>query len=431
MKKRALALLLSGAMVLGMTACGDSAANTVSKADSAAAPVSEAAEEGEQGASDGEKTVINFYEHTDNEKIAAAQAQKYMELHPDVEIKLSIIANDDYDDKIKVMLSGGADIDCFWIRSGSQARQMANGGAILPLDDLMAANDVDFSVYGQMGEAYQTGGKTYGLATSKSCWLLWYNKDLFDAANVDYPLDLTWDEYADLCQQLTTDELRGGIVVDWILNTGAAVAGEYLTDENLERTQEYVNFLHRIYIEDESNMSEEEMSGSFDVNATFAEGSTYMMINGDWTFLLFPDSNPEFEWCAAPLPHFEDLPVNSSLGSTSVYAINAKSQKAEAAFDFIKFCCYSDEGAKIYAENAAIPAYPSDEALEIYKQSVTTPGTEYVFSAVVSSEDGTEDFYNELKDAYSSEIKECLIGNCTVEEAFENFKARRTEIINK
>ena len=90
-----------------------------------------------------------------------------------------------------------------------------------------------------------------------------------------------------------------------------------------------------------------------------------------------------------------------------------------------------DEGAKIYAKNAQVPAYPCDEALEIYKENVTTPGTEYVFAAKVNSEDGNEDYYNELKDAYKAEITEYLIGNCTIDEAFDNYKVRRDEIINK
>jgi ABC-type glycerol-3-phosphate transport system substrate-binding protein len=404
MNKKFLALGLGAAMMMGMA-------------------IGASAEE--------EKTVINFYEHSDSEKIATQLVEAYNASQDDVEVKLSIIANDDYDDKIKVMLSGGADIDCFWIRGGDQLRQLANGGAVLALDDMMDAAGVDFSVYGQMGEAYQTGGHTYGLCTSKSCWLLWYNKDLFDAAGIDYPLDLTWDEYADLCAQLNTDGLNGGLCVNWIMNTGAAAVGEYLTDEDLTRTKEYVEFLNRIYNEDESNLSLEEMSGSFDVNAVFAEGETYMMLNGDWNFLLFPDSDPDFEWCAAPLPHFEDAEVNTTVGSTSAFCISSASDKAQAAFDFIKFCCYSDEGAKIYAQNANVPAYPSDEALEVYKESVTTPGTEYVFASLVNSEDGNEDYYNELKEAYKAEITEYLIGNCTIDEAFDNYKARREEIENK
>ena len=401
MNKRIFAGVLGAAMVLGL--------GTVAGAE--------------------EKTVIQFYEHSDSEKIATALVEAYNASQDEVEVQLSIIANDDYDDKIKVMLSGGADIDAFWVRGGDQVRQMANGGAILALDEMMEAAGVDYSAYGSVGDAFKTGDGTYGLCTSKSCWLLWYNKDLFDAAGVDYPIDITWDEYADLCAQLTTDELTGGLAVNWIMNTGAAAAGEYLTDESLTRTREYVEFLNRIYNEDCSNLSLEEMSGSFDVNAVFAEGNTYMMLNGDWNFLLFPDANPEFEWCAAPLPHFEDIEVNSSVGQSSAFCVNAASEHAQEAFDFIKFCCYSDEGAKIYAQYANVACYPSDAALEVYKESVTTPGTEYVFASIVSSEDGNEDYYSELKDAYKAEITEYLLGSCTIDEAFDNYAARRTEII--
>ncbi len=430
-KSKVLALLLSAAMVLGMTACGSSeTTGDAASAGESAAPADEAEDAAEDTAS-GDKIILNFYEHSDAEKIATEWVEAYNASQDEVEVKLSIIANDDYDDKIKVMLSGGADIDCFWVRTDDQVRQMAQGGAILALDDLMAANDVDFSVYGPMADAFKLDGKTYGLCGKKTCWLLWYNKTLFDEAGVEVPTDLTWDEYADLCAELTKDGKRGGLAVNWIMNTGAVAAGELLTDEELTRTKEYAEFLNRIYNEDQSNMSIEEMSGSFDVNAVFAEGETYMMLNGDWTFLLFPDANPDFEWGAVPLPHFEDVPVGTTVGGADPFCINAKSEKQEAAFDFLKFCCYSDEGASIMAKYATVPAYPSDAAMEVYKENVTTPGTEYVFSANVIPENGVDAYYNELKEAYKAEITEYLIGSCTIDEAFDNYKARREEIKNK
>lgn len=420
MKKKLIAMVLCAAMVLGMTACGSK--------DTAANGTADAAQEegGESG-----KTVINFYEHSDSEKLAQALVEAYNASQDEVEVKLSIIANDDYDDKIKVMMAGNSDIDVFWLRSGGQARTMAADGALLPLDDLMAANGVDFSQYGSLGEAYKYDGKTYGMCTNLTSWLLWYNKDLFDEMGIDYPIDITWDEYADICKQFQDAGKQGGLAVNWIMNTGSAAAGEYLTDENLTRTREYVEFLNRIYNEDKSNMSIEEMAGSFDVNAIFAEGETAMMLNGSWEFLMLPDAEPQFTYAAAPLPHFEDVPVNETVGGTSAYVINAKSEKAEAAFDFLKFCNYSDEGAKVYASLASQAAYPSDAALEVYNQSVNTPGTEHLFAAKVRDEQGYEDYYGELNDAYKAEITEYLIGNCTIDEAFENFKVRREEIINK
>ena len=382
-------------------------------------------------ADEDEKVVINFYEHSDSDVIAEDLVEAYNASQDKVEVKLSLISNDDYDDKIKVMLAGDADVDVLWIRGGDSARKMAENGAILAIDDYMAANDVDFSVYGDMGEAFKVDDKTYGLCTAKSCWLLFYNKTLFDEAGLDYPLDLTWDQYADLCKQVAVDGKQGGLIVDWIMNTGSAAAGEYLPSDDLTKTEEYVKFLNRIYNEDQSNMSIEDMTGSFDVYSSFAEGDTYMMIQGDWAFLLEPGYEPDFEWAAAPLPHFEDVPVNSTVGGSGCYSINANSKHADEAFDFIKFCCYSDEGASILAKHSSVASYPSDKALEVYKESVTIPGTEYLFAASVRPEDGTETYYGELKDAYKSEVKDYLIGNISFDECMENFTTRRDEIINK
>lgn len=439
-RSKVLAVLLSACMVLGMTACGDSAKDSPSSStgeaetDSAADEGTEADKTGEaseasQEAS-GDKIVLNFYEHSDNEKIAKQQVEEYAKLHPEVEINVSIISNDDYDDKVKVMLAGDADIDVLWVRSGN-IRQMGDDGALMDLSDLIKANDIDYSAYGAVGETCMDGDKIYGMCTTKSCWLLWYNKDLFDAAGMEPPTDITWDGFADLCKELTTDELKGGLTVNWTYLIGAQSEGEYLTDDDLTYTRKYAEFLHRIWTEDESNYTLEEMSGSFDVNGTFAEGNTYMMINGDWNFLLFPDANPEFEWGAVPLPHFENQEVNASMGSTSAYCINSKSKNAEAAFDFIKFCTYSDEGAAIYAQNAGVAAYPSEGALEVYNQYVDVPGTEYVFAADCNLEDGPHPRYSEIKDAYSAEVQEYLLDNCTYDECMENFLARREEILAK
>ena len=56
---------------------------------------------------------------------------------------------------------------------------------------------------------------------------------------------------------------------------------------------EYLEILHRMYVDDASHVSVEEMSvDTWDVNAYFAAGNIYMMINGDWTFLCWMGMNP-------------------------------------------------------------------------------------------------------------------------------------------
>ncbi len=412
MKKRVVAVLMTVVMAMGMVACGggkDSKKETKS--------------------ADG-KIEIDFYEHSDAEPYIQDLVDAYEKQNPNVKVNLTIIANDDYDDKLKVMLAGGSDVDCFWVRGGTQARTMADKGALLDLTDLCNENDVDVSVYGEAQKAYEIDGKTYGLSTTKTAWMLFYNKDLFDKAGLPYPTAMTWDEYTELTKSLTTEDLRGGLIPNWSLNLGSAAGGEVLTDEKLERTTEWVNYLNKWYVEDKSHYGMEEMAGSFDVNGTFAEGNTYTMINGDWTFGLLDNSSPEFEWDCAPMPTFEG-DEGSTAGTTSVYSINAKcsDEEAKAAFDLMKFICYSDEGAKIYAEHSFVPAYPSEEAEKIYLEANTKEGADYVFSANVRPEAGTEVYYDEIGTAFKEEMTLALVGDCTIDEAFENFKTRREDII--
>lgn len=430
--KKIISILMTLVLVLSFAACGSKTEETSSK-DTSSKDTSSSTDTAttEDAAASDEVVTVNFYEHTDNEKVVTALVDAYNAQSTNIKVNLTLIANDDYDDKIKVMLSGGADVDGFWLRGGSAARQLAEQGALLALDDLNAANGVDVTQYGSMIDAFAYDGKNYGLLTTKSCWLLWYNKDLFDAAGVDYPINLTWEQYSDLAKSLTADGKMGAVCPDWMMNQGSVAAGEYLLDENLDLTKQYAQYLERWYVTDKSHPSIEDMSGSFDINAYFAEGNTYMMINGDWEFLLLPDVVTDFSYCAAPLPRFEQAPDGSTVGSSSSFSIAANSKHPAEIYDFIKFCCYSDEGAEIYAKYSCVPAFPSDSALEVYKQNVTAVGTEYVFSSKVASEQGIESYYNEVVDAFKEELKNSLIGNCTLDEAFDVFKERRDEIVNE
>jgi len=432
--RRLLSICIVVSFILGMSACSnDSGSNN---ADTNNADTKGSAESAEEAANSPDNSTassediieITFYEHSDSEDVAKALVDAFNAQSTNIKVNLSIISNEDYDDKIKVMLSGGGDVDCLWIRDGAQARQLASNGALMSISDLIEANDVDISVYGNMANAYVIDNQTYGLCTSKSCWLLWYNKDLFDEAGMDYPINLTWEEYTNLALSLKTEENWGAICPVWTMNLGASSAGEYLSDESLTKTKDYVAYLERWYVTEKSHPSVEEMQGSFDINGWFAEGSTYMMINGNWVFAILPGYDPQFTWCAAPLPVFEGVEEGATIGNTACYSIAANSKNPEAAFEFLKFACYSDEGAIEWARNSLVPAYPSDAALEKYQEIVTTPGTEYVFSAKVGLEQGLEANYSEINTAYLEEMKDFLVGNGSLEKAFENFNKRRDEI---
>ena len=70
----------------------------------------------------GEKVVINFYEHSDSDVIAEDLVEAYNASQDKVEVKLSLISNDDYDGKVKVMLAW----IIRWILPGISTQTSAN-----------------------------------------------------------------------------------------------------------------------------------------------------------------------------------------------------------------------------------------------------------------------------------------------------------------
>ena len=63
-------------------------------------------------------------------------------------------------------------------------------------------------------------------------------------------------------------------------------------------------------------------------------------------------------------PHPDGAPAGSTLGTVTSLAVNANSEKKEAALDFVNWCA-SEDGAKCVAAAGTFPAVSSDETNKI------------------------------------------------------------------
>lgn len=437
MKKKALSILLTAAMAVTLLAgCGSSSSdNTAASSATAGDTAAQSEAAGSEAAASTDKTVINFYYSTDLEKVATKEMEAFNAANSDIEVVGHSIAEGDYDDKVKVMTAGGStDADVYWVRSPAQMAQYTANGAFVDLAPYAASSGVDLSPIKDTSLAGVTdeNGSFYGYPTSGSCWMMFYNKELFDAKGIAYPENLTWNEYLDLIKELTGEEngtkYWGGLMPNWTPNLGAIPTGEYLDDENLTRTKEFAQIQHRMYIEDASAPGIAEMtSGTFDIKAYFEAGNIYTMINGDWMFRLM---EADFEWGAAPLPIFEGEPEGSSVGQSSYLVVSSTSKNPEAAYKFIEFYCTSPEGTSIIAENRDVPSYTTDEALEVYKSQVNVPGVDYRFSAKIKDEQKGEEGYASLIEAYRQEWELYLLDEQSLDDTFKNYAELRDEIMN-
>ena len=377
------------------------------------------------------KEVLNFYIASDMDTTAQAVADAYNASQDKVEVKLNVIPNDGYDDKMKVLTTGDSDIDVFWIRTPAQVKKYINNNVLVNLKPFADAAGLDTTpITAPLEAVSDADGGFYGLPISGSCWMLFYNKDLFDAKGLEYPINITWDEYADLAKSLTYEEngtkYWGGLAPFWTPNLGAVAMGEYLdAAAPLTKTEQYMQILHRMYVDDASHPSIAEMStGTFDVNAYFAAGNIYMMINGDWEFRLL---KADFNYGAAPLPVLDEAQAGSSAGQNSVLSIYTGSTKQDEAYKFIAYYTTSVEGTSLIASNHDVPSYATPEAMAVYQQEVKVPGVEYRFSSKIYAEQGTADYYLEILENFSEEMKLYLLGEESLEDAFANYYAIREE----
>jgi ABC-type glycerol-3-phosphate transport system substrate-binding protein len=380
--------------------------------------------------------IINFYTNSEGSgstRSIDSLISTWNAKNNGIRVEAHYTPNDDYDDRIKILVASSTDVDAFWIRNPAPAQQYIAQNALADLTGYARESGLDLSpIRDSALKGATKDGKFYGLPTTGSCWMIFYNKALFDARGIPYPINLTWDQYLDLAKRLTyTDGSKkywGGVCPPWVLNLGASAGGEYLTAQDLPLTRRYLEVLYRMYVEDHSHFDIGEMSaGTFDINSTFAAGNVYMMINGDWTFSLL---DAPFEYAAAPLPIFPGMPQNSSVGSLGFYSVSAKSPHPGEAYKFIEWALTSEEGTAIIVQNGGVPCYPTKSALEAYKKVVTVPGVEYRFSSLINQEQTTEPYYAQLQDAFTQEAELYLIREQDINKTFTNFLNLRKEIIS-
>ena len=147
----------------------------------------------------------------------AAQKEAYEASHPGVTIEYVDVASQDYGIKTTTMLEGGDTSDVFMVKEIDDIIKWQAQGFAAPLNEYVAATNYDLSGFVGTEANYSVDGELYAVPFRSDFWVLFYNKDLFDAAGEAYPTnDMTWDEYADLAIKMTGDGNYGTHYHTWL-----------------------------------------------------------------------------------------------------------------------------------------------------------------------------------------------------------------------
>lgn len=126
----------------------------------------------------------------------------YKAEHPNVTIEYVDLGSTDYMTMLSTQLSGGADLDVLTIKDIPGYSNLVKQNHLEPLKGFMGDKNIDPSVYGGTVEQIEVNDEVYALPFRSDFWVVYYNKDLFDKAGVEYPSnDMTFDQYDELARK--------------------------------------------------------------------------------------------------------------------------------------------------------------------------------------------------------------------------------------
>ena len=188
-------------------------------------------------------------------------------------------------------------------------------------------------------ESTMLDGKHYGIPFATNCTALFYNKDLFDAAGIDYPDEnTTWDEFHEMAKALTKDGVSGfgnaatntdeGTFqcLQWLYTAG----GSY-TD--IEDGVDVYKLMQEM-IEDGSWTKECVNWTQSDVNNNFMAGNLAMQQNGPWQIPGIEANAPDLNYGVTVLPKkdADSEQATSILGGENMGVVNKDDTSGAEAF---------------------------------------------------------------------------------------------------
>ena len=298
--------------------------------------------------------------------------KEYEAKHPNVKIEMVDLGSSDYMTVLATELSGtGTEFDVVTIKDVPGYATLVQKNAIRSLDEYIKKDKVDLKKYAGATDQVTVDGKLYELPFRNDFWVLFYNKDIFDAKGIAYPTnDMTWKQYEDLAKKVT-DTTFGKQIYGAHYHTWRSTVQlcSVLDGKNNILSGNY-DFM-KPYYEMVLNQEKEKVCRSYadlkteglHYSAAFAAGDTAMMNQGSWFIatLITNIKSGEYKkelcgnWGIVKYPHADGVEPGSTLGTITGLAVTSATDTPDAAWDFVKWVS-GEEGAAVMASSGNFPA---------------------------------------------------------------------------
>ncbi|MCG8346729.1 MAG: sugar ABC transporter substrate-binding protein [Chloroflexales bacterium] len=311
-------------------------------------------------------------------------------------------------------------------------------GPFLDASELISKEDF----YSAPIESFTWEGMLTCLPQNISSLVVYYNRDLFDAAGLDYPADQwTWGDFLQTAQTLTRDTDGDGVIDQYGLGVEASLFrlapfvwqnGGVIVDDtdlpsrltltrppSLEALSWFVD-LQQVHGVVPDRVAEAAM----DSESRFVAGTTAMYLNSRRGTPSYREITG-FSWDVAPLPQGKQ---KAGILHSDGYCLARTTANKEAAWTFIEYA-NSPEGQRLVSSSGRIvPSLILVAESEAFLDPAQPPSRSYVFLEGVPYLQRVPllNAWEEIEKIASEEIERAFYGDISVQEA-ATLAVQRTE----
>lgn len=286
--------------------------------------------------------------------------------------------------------------------------------------------------YASLIDVFTVNGTLYCPPKDFSTMALQYNRDLFDAAGVEYPTaDWTWDDMRAAAATISeaNPEVVGLVTppnlerwLPFLYQAGGALFDEegnftFDSDATREALELYVGMVNEGIAGPPS-----EVDAGWGGEA-FGEGRAAMAMEGNWVIQFLLENYPELNWGVTELP--AGPAGKATMAFTVCYGVGADNDHPEESWALVNFLT-GTEGAQFVAESSFGPMPARPEVADAYLETWVSRAEGTLFNpedvqAFVAGADYAYRWqlpvgFQQFADAFNAALQQGFDGQVTVDD---------------
>jgi len=409
------------------------------------------------GGGNGKKVeiLLGYYSSDSSDTKMKELIEQFESLHPNIKVKTQSAPYGQFYQKLDTQIAAGQAPDV-WLSDGVYVMKYAQRGAAKDLTDWIES-DLKADEYYGLDFNKDADGRYWGVPQGIQVGVLFYNKDMFDKAGVDYPSEeWTWEDLKATAAKLTVDasgktaEDSGfdaasvnqfgltffSITEGWfsvMKSYGGGVLDEKAensivnTPENKQAFEWMVDGMQRGIITDPVDLK------SFQSNtAVFPSGSAAMRIGIYARVQAANEAGLNYD--VTMLPKGPDGKRVSPVIANS-WVINQKSSddKAKAAWEWIKYWATEDDVQKQWTElGEAVPVKKSVAQSEVFLKAGEKPANRQAFldSLEFAQTLDNNAVWEEWVGKFNENAERAFLGDATIDQALSDADAAVQSVLD-